>query len=201
MTRTTPTTPNDQHNDSRVGGRQEQPHSPQVQGGYLDNCIGSEAAFSSEAAPGANDNPEDNIYTARPDLSQTDLFWCQVGPDILIDHTVPPYRSNHAPDIPPQFRDVNLAPFWQRIASHLGPVAFLELLSIMWRFAPMDGERQRVDIPTKESMRKLWRNGLIRQCAAQGLDTAQTLRSLQHHGLDVSPTTIGRVLKYIPFDD
>jgi hypothetical protein len=141
-----------------------------------------------------------NPYHARPDLKQVDLFWIETGPKILTEHHIPVYTGRAAPSIPPQFTDINLPPMWQRIAASIGSERFLELMGLMWDFAPRDGERQRVDVPSRETYTRLFRNGVIRQCAAMGLDSNQTVRTLNQKKIPVSETTVNRVLKYIPWE-
>ena len=183
----------------RVGARHTESPTPPGQGGYLDNCNNPKSALE-EKKFSKNDSLNNGPYHARPDLQQTDLFWIETGPRILTEHFVPAYRDKPAASRPVQFTDINLPPMWQRIAANIGSTAFLELLGLMWDFAPRDGERQRVDVPSRDTFARLYRNGVIRQCAAMGLDSGQTVRTLNQKKIPVSETTVNRVLKYIPWE-
>ena len=182
-----------------VGERQTEAPAPHGQGGYLDNCNNPKSALSGKKFS-LGDNININPYHDRPDLKQVDLFWLETGPKILTEHHTPTYVGRVAPSIPAQFTDIGLPPTWQRVAANIGTDRFLELLGLLWEFAPRDGERQRVDVPSRDTFTKLFRNGVIRQCAAQGLNSNQTVRSLAQQKINVSETTVNRVLKYLPLE-
>ena len=182
-----------------VGARHGGIQPPTGQGGYLDNCNNPKSPLEQKKIL-KNDNINNNPYHARPDLQQTDLFWIETGPKILAEHYVPDYSHRPTANTPAQLSDINLPPMWQRVASQIGTAAFLELLGLMWDFAPRDGERQRVDVPSRDTFTRLYRNGVIRQCAALGMDSNQTVRILNQKKILVSETTVNRVLKYIPWE-
>lgn len=182
-----------------VGERHTQPPTPHGQGGYLGNCNNPKSALR-EKNFSSDDKKNIKKYNERADLQQVDLFWLETGPKILTEHHVPVHTGKAAPSIPPQFTDISLPPLWQRIAAHIGAESFLELMGLMWDFAPRDGDRQRIDVPSRETFTRLYRNGMIRQCAAQGLNSSQTARTLAQHKLDVSESTISRVLKFLPLE-
>lgn len=182
-----------------VGARHGEIPPPTGQGGYLDNCNNPKSPLEGKKFS-LDDKTNNNPYHGRPDLQQIDLFWIETGPKILAEHHIPVYTGRAAPNIPPQFTDINLPPMWQRIAASIGTGPFLELLGLMWEFSPRDGERQRVDVPSRETFTRLFRNGVIRQSAALGLDSNQTVRSLRQNKINVSETTVNRVLKYLPLE-
>ncbi len=163
-----------------VGGRHRDNHTLPAGGGYLDNY------------PSLETQPIGLENSAMP----TDLFFAIDGKQYL-EATATPELGQRAKPVPEILQHIQLAAVWQRVAAEMGTHTFLELWAILNRYAPREGDRVRVDLPSKKSLNSLQRNAHVDYCAAQGLKPRQIELALKKMGYkDTSVRTVQRSTKF-----
>ncbi len=126
---------------------------------------------------------------------QQDLFFSQGGGGYLSMCTSPDFSLIQRREVPEDLRDIKLAPVWQRVAAQMGIEVFYELMYYLDQFAPSEGDRKRVDLPSKKSLKKLQRNSLIRHCGERGLAIEEIARAVKNSGYEeITEDTIRKVL-------
>lgn len=159
-----------------VGVRHEKATTAHGGGGYQNNC---------------NDSETRPIGLAK-NSAPLDLFLGVEGKRYL-DEISAPLPGERAKPVPEVLQSLHLAPVWQRVAAEFGLPFFMELWQVLDQYAPKEGDRARIDLPSKKSLAKLQRNQVIKLSASQGLKPKQIESVCKKLGYrDVSERTIYR---------
>jgi hypothetical protein len=134
-------------------------------GGYLQNCSNSKT------------QPLGTEKIAPP----PDLFFALEGATYLEEIMVPVIGQRAKP-VPEVLKNIKLAPVWQRVAAEMGTKTFLELWAILDKYGPREGDRVRVDLPSRTTLSRLQRNAFVNLCASQGLEWPEIIKACKKQG-------------------
>lgn len=148
-----------------VGVRHKETHTPHTGGGYLNNCS----------------NSETQPIELEKIAPLPDLFFALEGASYLEEIMVPQLGQRAKP-VPEVLQNIKLAPVWQRVAAEMGLSTFMELWAILDKYGPREGDRVRVDLPSRVTMQRLQRNAFINYCASKGLDVPDIIKACKKQG-------------------